>query len=200
MVRPSAVDAPPDPERALATRLEQSLDPETARLSGTALHALLQHLSRVPGEQRAAVAARALTTLLPGAPAQHEPLAAKAVSILSRPELSYLFGPNSRAEVPFLADALRKGEKVTIAGRIDRLVDTGDEILLVDFKSDANPPREPEGIPNAYLRQLALYALVASQLFPGRAVNAAILWTSLESLVKLTSAALADAAGGFTVR
>ncbi|WP_423065235.1 double-strand break repair helicase AddA [Devosia sp. CN2-171] len=200
IIRPSSVDAPPDPERALATRLEQSLDPETARLTGTALHALLQHLSRVPAEQRAPVAARALPLLLPGAPAQHETLATKAISILGRPELAHLFGPNSRAEVPFLAEALRNGQPVTIAGRIDRLVDTPDEILLVDFKSDANAVMEPAGVPLAYQRQLALYALVAGQLFPGRTVNAAILWTSLESLIKLPMAALAKAAGGFTVR
>ena len=200
IVRPSAVDAPADPERALATRLEQSLDPETARQQGTALHALLQHLSRVPAAQQAAVAARALETLLPAAPERHAALAARAVSILSRPDLAHIFGPNSRAEVPFLADALRNGQPVTLAGRIDRLVETDDEILLVDFKSDASPALEPEGVPNAYKRQLALYALVAGQLFPGRVISGAILWTSLESLVKLPPAVLADAAGGFTVR
>ncbi|MBN9308542.1 double-strand break repair helicase AddA [Devosia sp.] len=200
VIRPSSVDAPADPERALQTRLEQSLDPETARLAGTALHALLQHLSRTPPEQRATVAARALPLLLPEAPSQHEGLAGKAISILSRPDLAHLFGPNSRAEVPFLATALRNGQTVTIAGRIDRLVESADEILLVDFKSDASPAMEPDGIPGAYQRQLALYALVASQLFPRHAVSAAILWTSLESLVKLSPAALAEAARGFTVQ
>jgi ATP-dependent helicase/nuclease subunit A len=70
----------------------------------------------------------------------------------------------------------------------------------VDFKSDANPVMEPSQVNPAYLQQLGLYALVASQLFPGQVVEAAILWTSLESLVKLPAAALADAAGGFTIR
>ena len=200
IIRPSSLDGPSDPERALATRLEQSRDPETARLAGTALHALLQHLSRVPPDQQSAVAARAMPMLLPTAPDQHAGLARKALSILSRPELAHLFGPNSRAEVPFLAEALRYGQPVTIAGRIDRLVETPDEILLVDFKSDANAVMEPTGVPLAYQRQLALYALVAGQLFPGRTVSAAILWTSLESLIKLPVAALAEAAGGFTVR
>jgi len=200
VLRPSSLDTAADPARTLGTRLEQGLDPETARLSGTALHALLQHLARVTPGERQMVADRALAMLLPSAPEQHPALVARAVSILSRPELAHLFGPDSRAEVPFLATAKRDGETVTIAGRIDRIVVTPDEVLLVDFKSDANPSREPSDIPRAYQRQLGLYALVASQLFPRQRVNAAILWTSLESLLKLPEAALAEAAGGFTIR
>lgn len=200
VLRPSALELASDPARSLATRLEQGLDPETARQSGTALHALLQHLAKVAPTQRPAVAARALTMLLPDAPAQHPILADKALSILSRPDLAHLFGEDSRAEVPFLAKAVRNGESVTIAGRIDRIVVRPGEVLLVDFKSDADPVMEPEGLKPAYLMQLSLYALVASQLFPGRDVSAAILWTSLESLLKLPSAALVEAARGFTIR
>ncbi len=204
IVRPSSVGKPADPDRVLATRLEESLDPETARLSGTALHALLQHLGRVVPEERAKVAAHALETLLPTAPAQHASLAAKAISILTRPELAHLFGAGSRAEVPFFAEAQRETrsgpERIRIIGRIDRMVVNPASILLVDFKSDAQAVMEPAAIKPAYLQQLALYALVARELFPGQEVEAAILWTSLESLIKLPSAVLAEAAGGFTIR
>ncbi len=204
IVRPSSVDHAPAPERVLATRLEDALDPETARLSGTALHALLQHLGKVEPEQRQTVATRALETLLPTAPTQHEPLAKKAISIITRPELAHLFGPNSRAEVPFFAEAQRQTksgpERIRIIGRIDRIVVKPGSILLVDFKSDANPATEPSEVNPAYLQQLGLYALVAGQLFPGQVIEAAILWTSLESLIKLPPADLAGAAGGFTIR
>jgi len=47
---------------------------------------------------------------------------------------------------------------------------------------------------------LGLYALVAGQLFPGRAVEAAILWTSKESLMNLPPERLAQARAGFTIR
>ncbi|RYG95411.1 MAG: hypothetical protein EON57_16685, partial [Alphaproteobacteria bacterium] len=153
---------------------------------------------------RAKVAARALETLLPTAPAQHAALSAKAISILTRPELAHLFGPDSRAEVPFFAEAFRQTrsipERIRIIGRIDRIVVNPDSILLVDFKSDANPAPEPSQVNPAYLQQLGLYALVAGELFPGKAIEAAILWTSLESLVKLPLADLAGAAGGFTIQ
>ncbi len=204
IVRPSSVETPEAPERVLATRLEDALDPETARLSGTALHALLQHLGKVDPAERAKVAARALETLLPTAPAQHAPLAQKAMSILTRPELAHLFGPDSRAEVPFFAEAQRAGksgpERIRLIGRIDRIVVNPTSVLLVDFKSDADPVMEPDQVKPAYLQQLALYALVARELFPGKLVEAAILWTSLESLIKLPPAVLAGAAGGFTIR
>src|SRR5690606_40196395 len=123
----------------------------------------------------------------------------KAIPILGRPEFGELFGPDSRAEVPFLANALHEGQPVLLAGRIDRLVVTADSVLVVDFKSDAAPAARPEDVPPAYLRQLGLYALVARQLSPGR-VRAAILWTSLESLLELPLEEWEKAASGFTMR
>jgi len=204
IIRPSSVEVPTSPERVLATRLEAALDPETARLSGTALHALLQHLGKVDPAQREIVAARALETLLPNAPHLHTGVAENALSILTRPELAHLFGPNSRAEVPFFAEAQRQTktvpERIRIIGRIDRIVVNPGSILLVDFKSDANPATDATTVNPAYLQQLGLYALVARELFPGQVVEAAILWTSLESLVKLPAAALAEAARGFTIQ
>ncbi|ODT26400.1 MAG: hypothetical protein ABS35_10810 [Kaistia sp. SCN 65-12] len=59
---------------------------------------------------------------------------------------------------------------------------------------------EPERVKPGYLTQLGLYALVAKQLFPGQRIEAGILWTGLESLLKLPDAALAEAARGFTIR
>jgi ATP-dependent helicase/nuclease subunit A len=146
------------------------------------------------------VALKALAALLPEAPESHVRLAAKAISILSREELQHLFGEDSRAEVPFLINARRKGEPVVLAGRVDRLVVRPGSVLVVDFKSDANPARHATDIPAGYATQLGLYALVASQLFQGFEVRAAILWTSLESLLELPRHALAEAASAFTMR
>ncbi|HEY9010501.1 MAG TPA: double-strand break repair helicase AddA [Devosia sp.] len=200
VVRPSAVDISAPPERALATRLEESFDADTARKRGIAIHALLQHLGRVPFAARGRVAQSALASLLPEAPELHGDIAKKALSILDRLELSFLFGPNSRAEVPFFANAERNGKPIRLAGRFDRLVVEPDRVLVVDFKSDANVPTDFADVPSAYLTQLGLYALVASQLFPRHRVEAAILWTSLESLLELPGDVLAKATLGFTMR
>jgi ATP-dependent helicase/nuclease subunit A len=200
IVRPSSAFERADTDRVLATCAEVAVDPETARKEGIALHALLQHLGKLDRELWDRIALKALAALLPEAPESHARLAAKAISILSRDELQHLFGEDSRAEVPFFVNAQRKGEPVVLAGRIDRLVVRPGSVLVVDFKSDTDPARHAMDIPAAYATQLGLYALVASQLFQGFEVKAAILWTSLESLLELPSHALAEAASAFTMR
>ncbi len=181
------------------TLAEQVRDAEAARQEGLALHALLQHLAAIAPADRVQVAHRALETLLPETPQVHESLVSRALSILTRPDLAHLFGKDSRAEVPFLVDARQNGEAVRLSGRIDRLVVSDSHVLVVDYKSDANVPTDVSGIPPAYVTQLGLYALVAHQLFPGRTVAAAILWTGLESLMNLPQALLDGAHAGITI-
>jgi ATP-dependent helicase/nuclease subunit A len=206
VVRPSSAGSGTGVDHVFDTAAEAAhaagatLGAEQARKEGIALHALLQHMPRVEQAQWQAVARRALLELLPGAPERHAALADKACSLLSRPDLASLFGPESRAEVPFLAEAMRNGRPVRLAGRIDRLLVTPDRVLVVDFKSDRGASMDPAAVPQSYMTQLGLYALVATQLFPARKVDAAILWTSLESLLELPRDSLAAGARGFTMR
>ncbi len=190
----------PTPEgELLGTAAEAVRDAEAARRSGLALHALLQHLPTIAPALRPDIARRALLALWPEGAEEHAGLASTALSILSKPEFAGLFGPDSRAEVPFLAEGTRRGAKVRFAGRIDRLVVRPDSVLILDFKSDSRPAERVEDVPNAYLAQLGLYASVAGQLFPSARIEAAILWTRLESLLNFDSAALAEAAAEFTI-
>jgi ATP-dependent helicase/nuclease subunit A len=199
ILTPSAVRSHVPPVAALDSLAEQVRDADMARREGIALHALLQHLPRVPREQWPSVAPRALDTLLPGGGTAHTALAERAISILSRTELPTVFGPDSRAELSFLVYAQRDGRPVRLTGRIDRLVVDESGVLVIDYKSDARPPSRAEDVPGNYLTQLGLYALVADQLFPGRTVRAAILWTSLEELMFLPRPLLAAATAGFTM-
>jgi len=200
IVTPSSARSHVAPVLALDSLAEQVRDADAARKEGIALHALLQHLGRVDPAMRADVVPRALLVLLPDAPGSHARIGAKALSILARPELATLFGPASRAEVPFLVDARRDGADIRLAGRIDRLLVDDSGVMVVDYKSDTSVPGQPGDVPGNYLTQLGLYALVAGQLFPGRDVRAAILWTQLESLMFLPPDRLAAGAQGFTMR
>src|SRR5690606_23145919 len=120
VVRPSTVGGSQrmDEFRALARAAESVLDAESARREGVALHALLQHLAGTAPQTRPEIAARAVAALLPDMEPRHARSAEKAISILARPELAYLFGPGSRAEVPFLANATQDGTPIRLAGRI----------------------------------------------------------------------------------
>ena len=202
IVRPSSAFAETGAMEVLDTAAERAADrrdPELARRTGVALHALLQHLSKLDPAVWDAVSAKALAALLPEAPDEHAAIARKARAILARLDLLELFGPNSRAEVPVLAQGRRNNAPVTIAGRIDRLVVEPQRVLVVDYKSDADVPASSDGVPAAYLSQLGLYAQIAGQLFPGRKIEAAILWTSLELLMNLPAARLKQAVASFTI-
>jgi len=206
IVRPStafaAGDREPIAEAVLETAAERAVDPrdpEAARKEGLALHALLQHLSRIAPADWDAVARKALPVLLPDHPQSHIAVLAKARSILTRLELRHIFGPTSRAEVPILARGTRSGMPVTIAGRIDRLVVEPGKVLIVDYKSDARVPATDRQVPPEYLSQIGLYAQIAGQLFPGYAVEATILWTTLEMLMNLPMSRLRETVANFTI-
>jgi ATP-dependent helicase/nuclease subunit A len=179
---------------------EKVRDAELARKSGLALHALLQHMSGIERSLWDKVMPRAMEALLPDHGDAHGGIMRRAINILERGDLAPLFGPQSRAEVPFLVKAERGGEAVQLSGRIDRLVVDAESVLIVDYKSDAHVPERPEAVPARYLTQLGLYALVAGQLFPDRIIRAAILWTELESLMNLPSELLEAAGRDFTLR
>jgi ATP-dependent helicase/nuclease subunit A len=185
---------------ALDTAAERVRDAETARREGIAVHALLQHLGRFEPTEWREVIPRALMSLVPESAAHHAAIGERAIRILENPAHRRLFGPGSRAEVPFLLEAERDGRPVRLAGRFDRLVVDDSGVLVVDYKSDAAVPTEVGAVPGNYRTQLGLYALVAGQLFPGKPVSAAILWTELESLMNLPPDMLAAATRGFTLR
>jgi ATP-dependent helicase/nuclease subunit A len=200
VIRPSSAFESTDGGRAYDTAAESIGGAEAARKSGIALHALLQHLGSLPPASWQKAVEKALPVLLPEAPERHAQLAAKAMSILANPEFAELFGADSRAEVPFLLDAMRHGAPVRLAGRIDRIVVAKGHVTVVDYKSDAIPPGTASEVPASYLTQVGLYAYVASQLFPKLVVRAGILWTSMESLMILPPATLRDAVSAFTMR
>jgi ATP-dependent helicase/nuclease subunit A len=200
VVRPSSAFTSTNPERVYDTSAESAMGAEAARRSGIALHALLQHVASLQRADWPKVVEKALAALLPDAPELHAVLGQKALSILSKPEFAEIFGPDSRAEVPFLLDARRDGAPVRLAGRIDRMIVAKGRVLVVDYKSDAVPPGSASGVPASYLTQLGLYAYVASQLFPSMMVEAGILWTTLESLMILPQPLLGNAAEAFITR
>jgi ATP-dependent helicase/nuclease subunit A len=100
-----------------------------------------------------------------------------ALGVLEHPEFTYLFGPGSRAEAGIVGGAAAFPEGLRISGRIDRLVVRDDEVLFADFKTNRPAPARIEDADPAYLRQLAMYWAVLGDLYPGRKIRAALVWT-----------------------
>jgi ATP-dependent helicase/nuclease subunit A len=52
-----------------------------------------------------------------------------------------------------------------------------DEVLFADFKTNRPAPARIEDADPAYLRQMAMYWAVLGDLYPGRKIRAALVWT-----------------------
>ncbi|MDE2582109.1 MAG: PD-(D/E)XK nuclease family protein, partial [Rhodospirillales bacterium] len=164
---------------------------------GRLVHALLQHLPALPAGARAAASRSWLAR--PGhglAAPEAEALAAEVMAILEHPDMAPLFGPDSRAEVPLsgVVDGL------VVGGLVDRLAVLPGEVLVVDYKTNRRPPADPARAPVAYLRQMAAYAGVLRQAFPGRAVRAFLVWTEQGAVMELPGALLSAHAPRAQVR
>ena len=155
---------------------------------GVLMHKLLERLPDVPPAERSAAAlvwlARAGGEF--AAPARAEMVTA-AVQVLAHPGWTELFAPGSLAEVPIAATV---GGQV-VAGTIDRLLITDEIIRVVDFKSARRPPGGLDGVPISILRQMAAYVAALEVTYPGRAVQAAVLYTQVPMLLELPAALLA---------
>jgi ATP-dependent helicase/nuclease subunit A len=69
-------------------------------------------------------------------------------------------------------------------------------VLVIDYKTNRTPPATPDQVPAAYLRQMAAYNMLLRQIYPGRPVRCALLWTQGPLLMPLDEAALASHAPG----
>ncbi len=144
---------------------------------GQAIHGLLERLPGVAEADREAVMARYL--------ARHahldEPMRAEIRETVRRtlaaPDLAGLFGQAARAEVPVIGRGPDWPAGFVVNGRVDRLLVTQDTVWIADIKTDRPPPADPDGLPEAYWRQMAAYRSVLAAAYPDRAVRCGILWT-----------------------
>ena len=75
------------------------------------------------------------------------------------------------------------GNKGVLSGQVDRIVVSEAEVLILDYKSDHAPPKEPGGVPATYIAQLAAYRAALARMFPQKTVTAALLWTESAHLM-----------------
>ncbi len=167
--RPLSPSRPPGPEPALQSPLGGA-DSSGAR-RGRIVHRLLQVLPDLPVERRQAVMERYLAGAdLRLAAAERAEIATQVAKLLAAPHLAAIFAPGALSEAPLVG---RLGQHV-VAGQMDRLLVGMREILVVDYKSGRAPVT---GFHPAHVRQMALYRALLAQVYPGRAVRCALLWT-----------------------
>ena len=160
---------------------------------GRLAHALLEMLPGVAPQRRAGAASDYLDLMGGGlAGPARAALAANVLATINAPELKPLFGPDSRGEVALTGLLPRRGRSdLPYSGRLDRLVATGEGILIVDFKLGAKPDRPAP----AHIIQLALYRAALQPLYPGLPVSAALVYLDGQTLAPVADEELEAALG-----
>jgi ATP-dependent helicase/nuclease subunit A len=186
---------PPRPLSPSALGEDTAADPpfppgvmaEAAR-RGVLLHKLLERLPAVALAERAAAAERWLArNAAELSDMARTDIAASALAVIADPRWAEIFVPTVLAEVPVAALV---GERV-VAGTIDRLVILPDRLRIVDFKTSRRPPGTLEQVPVSVLRQMAAYAAALEAAYPGRVVEAALLYTQTPRLIEIPADLLA---------
>ncbi len=166
------------------------------QLEGVLAHALLQLLPTVEPARRAEAAQAYLSAH--GAALSNElltALASKVLAALGSPELQQLFGPGSRAEVPFAGVLRRWGRQdLRVTGRVDRLVVTEEAVILADFKLGS----APAGPKSSHVAQLAIYRAALAPNYPSRQIVATLVYLDDLRMIPLSNTDL-DAALNETV-
>ena len=178
--------SPSDMGGAKALAGDQGLDEDAAKLRGTRIHLLLEHLPKMAPAQWAGAALRVLPDI-PGS--ERSGLLTEAVKVLTNQALVEIFSPGALVEVSVTADL----GKSRIHGTIDRLLVAPDRVLAVDFKSNATVPRDAATCPEGVLRQMGAYAQALAQIYPDRRIETAILWTREARLMPLPHDLVTDA-------
>jgi ATP-dependent helicase/nuclease subunit A len=150
---------------------------------GTLLHSLFERLPGVAADERHGAAVRwlersagvnDLVTL--------DEIASAACAIIADPRFTELFGAESLAEAP-IAATLADGR--VVAGTVDRLLVTPDLVRVIDFKTGRSVPPDARSIPPSHRAQMEAYAEALAVIFPGRRIEAALLYTGAPKLIPL---------------
>ena len=144
---------------------------------GELVHRLLQILPDLPPTGWRAGAAALLAREADLDDSQRTDISVAALTVMSDPQFAEVFGPGSRPEIAIAGTAAALPPGLRISGRIDRLVVLADRVLVVDFKTNRPSPNRIEDADPVYLRQMALYAALLGEIFPGRRIEAALVWT-----------------------
>jgi len=144
---------------------------------GDLIHRLFERLPDLPESERPAAARRLLARERDLTDEHRAEMAGAALAVMADPRFAAVFGPGSRAEVALTGAASSLPPGVAISGRIDRLVVEENRVLVVDFKTNRPAPHRIEDADPGYVLQMAIYAAVLAEIYPGRAIEAALLWT-----------------------
>ncbi|MDZ7823487.1 MAG: double-strand break repair helicase AddA [Ahrensia sp.] len=177
-----------------AVGAKYQMSAELAARRGTVIHKLLQMLPDiVPTERRSRAQHYCMNFDYRWRQNDIDDILGQVFSVLDNPRYAPFFNNSALSEVSIMGTLNIGGEERAVSGVIDRLVVTDDSVYIIDYKTNANPPRDMDAIPALYLRQMALYEALVSPLYPTKTVTAALLFTATPQMMVLKPSLLQDA-------
>ena len=165
---------------------DMGLDESAAKRRGNQIHLLLEKLPNMEAGLWSKLARPILENeSLADDDENLDGIIDEAVKVLQKPDLSFLFGPDTFAEVSISA-LLPECDNRLMSGIIDRLIIAKDEIIIVDYKTNRHVPSIEDEVPEGLMRQMGAYASAITQIYPLQRVRPYILWTSTSELLPLT--------------
>jgi ATP-dependent helicase/nuclease subunit A len=151
-------------------------------LRGNAIHKLLEVLPNSRPEDRNSVADIYLNNLFSAlSDGDKIDIKNKVTDILTDKKFEKFFGENSRSEVEIVGEL----DNFMISGKIDRLAEHEDKILLLDYKNTAKHYKTKEELPEAYLKQMEMYSRLVQQIYGEKDVEMYILVTTYLEIIKV---------------
>lgn len=156
---------------------------KTAARRGVLIHSLLERLPEVAPKDRERAATAWLDRQARGLdPSAREEMAVSALKVLSDPKFVPIFAPDALAEVPLAATI----GGIVVSGTVDRLLVSDETVTIVDYKTTRRPPASAEQIPGPTLKQMAAYVAALEVIYPGRTIEAAVLYTQTPQIFTLS--------------
>ncbi|WP_176085583.1 double-strand break repair helicase AddA [Martelella sp. HB161492] len=185
-----------DPAPMTASPLFSAAKPGDGLERGRLAHRLLQLLPGLAEAERDAGCRRYLERaghmLSPEARAR---LGDDVMALLSDERLAPVFGPDSRAEVSITGTVTLGRDAFAVSGRLDRLAIADDRVLIVDYKTNRNPPQDAASVPFSHAAQMAVYAEILKPLYPGKAVECLLVYSENRAVIALSPAMLDETLG-----
>jgi ATP-dependent helicase/nuclease subunit A len=170
-------------------------DLRNAAMRGVLLHSLFERLPAVPKADRGLTADHWLhQSAGVNDPAARREMVSAALRVIDDPDFADIFGVDALAEAP-LAGVV---DGRVIAGTMDRLLIRDDKIMVVDFKTGRRVPSAACDVSSHHKAQMAAYVAVLQGIFPGRPIQAALLYTAGPRLISLSDPDLCAYKPGFT--
>lgn len=153
---------------------------------GNAVHKLLEILPDVKVKDREKLAdiclAKSFSKL---SLADRNEIKDIVIDILENEKFKKFFIENSKGEVEIVGKILEDGEELMVSGKIDRMVETKDKILILDYKNTAKHYESCTELPKSYLKQLELYKKLVERIYKDKVVECYILITTWGELIRV---------------